>query len=263
MPDNKLRAVVMTQADRFFIPQNIDRLTRVCEVLEIVEVNCKSAMENRLSDYWKWFGPWQCARMGAVTVGREAEKYLDRLTGYRLFHGACSVRDTARKNNIPHRVITDSNDPAYVQHIRALAPDLILSYSAPQIIKPALLAVPKYGVINVHGALLPDYRGCLPSFWYLYNDEKLGGATVHYMSAKIDDGDIIEQGSVDISDCQSMFRLMKKTKALGGELMLRAVADIANGTVERRKNETEKGRYFTWPTAEQAKEFRRKGKRLI
>ena len=60
-----------------------------------------------------------------------------------------------------------------------------------------------------------------------------------------------------------MFRLMKKTKAVGGELMLKALEDIANGTVEPRKNETEKGSYFTWPTVEQAREFRAKGKRLI
>jgi len=263
MSDSKLKVIVMTQADRFFIPKNIDNAARVCEILEIVEVNCKSALENRLSDYLKWFGPWQCAKMGAVTVGREAEKYLDRLSGYRLFHGSCSVIDAAKKNHIPHRVITNSNDPAFVQHVRELAPDLIISYSAPQIIKPELLSVPKYGVINVHGALLPDYRGCLPSFWYLYNDEKLGGATVHYMSAQIDDGDIIEQGSVDISDCNSMFKLMKMTKRVGGELMLKALEDIANGTVEARKNETEKGSYFTWPTVAQAKEFRKKGKRLI
>ena len=83
------------------------------------------------------------------------------------------------------------------------------------------------------------------------------------MSAKIDDGDILEQGSVDISDCRSMFRLMKKTKALGGDLMIRALEDIAAGTAETSKNETDKGSYFTWPTVEQAREFRRKGKRLI
>ena len=72
--NRKLRVVVMTQADRFFIPKNIARAADVCEILEIVEVNCKSALENRLSDYYKWFGPWQCARMGAVTVAREAER---------------------------------------------------------------------------------------------------------------------------------------------------------------------------------------------
>ena len=259
----KLKVVVMTQADRFFIPKNIDKAAQVCELQEIVQVNCKSALENRLGDYYKWFGLWQCAKMGVVTVGREAERVLDRLAGYRLFGGCCSVKDAAMKNHIPFRVITDSNDPAFVQHVRDLAPDLIISYSAPQIIKPELLGLPKHGVINVHGALLPDYRGCLPSFWYLYNDEKRGGATVHYMSAKIDDGDIIEQGSVDLTGCRSMFSLMKKTKTVGGELMLQAIRDIADGTVTRRKNETDKGSYYTWPTVAQAREFRRKGKRLI
>lgn len=259
----KLRVVVMTQADRFFIPRNIDKAARACELLEVVQVDCKGSLENKTTDYLKWFGAFQCAKMGFVTVGREAEKYLDRLTGYRLFGGSCSVEDAAKKNGIPYRVITDSNDPAYVQHIRDLKPDLIISYSAPQVIKDELLSVPRYGVINVHGALLPDYRGLLPSFWYLYNGEKTGGATVHYMSAKIDDGDIIEQGSVDISDCRSMFQLMKKTKTVGGNLMVKAIEEIEAGTVQTRKNETEKGSYFTWPTVEQAREFRKKGKRLI
>ena len=83
------------------------------------------------------------------------------------------------------------------------------------------------------------------------------------MSAKIDDGDMLEQASVDISDCASMFQLLKKTKLLGGELMVQAIRDIENCTVRRRKNDTAQGRYFTWPTAAQAREFRKKGKRLI
>jgi methionyl-tRNA formyltransferase len=56
---------------------------------------------------------------------------------------------------------------------------------------------------------------------------------------------------------------MKKTKALGGDLMVKAIEEIADGTVQSRKNETEKGSYYTWPTVEQAKEFRKKGKKLI
>ena len=94
MPD-RLRVIVMTQADRFFIPKNIDKAAAVCELLEIVEVDCKGSLENKLGDYYKWFGFWQCAKMGAATLGRECEKYLDRLTKYRLFHGDCSVRDAA------------------------------------------------------------------------------------------------------------------------------------------------------------------------
>lgn len=261
--EKQLKVVVMTQNDRFFIPRNIYKASQVCDLAEIVEVNCKSSLDNKISDYYKWFGFWQCAKMGAVTIVREAEKYLDRICGYRLFHGFCSVSDVAKAMGIPHRVITDSNAPDFVEHIRQMQPDLIISYSAPQIIREELLSIPVHGVINVHGSLLPDYRGTLPSFWYLYNDEKQGGATVHFMSAKLDDGAILEQGTVDLSDCNTMFQLMGKTKELGGELMVRAICHIADGTAVARPNETEKGRYFTWPTTAQAKEFMKKGHRLI
>ena len=114
----------------------------------------------------------------------------------------------------------------------------------------------------MHGALLSNYRGCMPSFWYLYSDEKVGGATVHYMSADIDDGDICLQGRVDISDCKTMFQLMKKTKELGGELIVESIRRIADGTLTPRPNDTKNGSYFSWPSVEQAKTFRRRGKRL-
>lgn len=260
---NKLKVVVMTQNERFFIPRNIYKAAQVCDLVEVVEVNCKSSMDNKLSDYLKWFGFLQCAKMGVNTILRELQKYADRIVGYKLCNGFCSVADVAKAMGVPHREISDSNEKSFVEHIRQLQPDLIISYSAPQVIKEELLSIPKHGVINVHGSLLPDYRGCLPSFWYLYNGEKLGGATVHYMSAKIDDGSIVKQGSVDISACKSMYQLMGKTKELGGELMVQAIEEIANGTVQVRPNNTSEGRYFTWPTVEQAKEFRARGGKLI
>lgn len=259
----QFRVVVMTQNDRFFIPRNIHLASKVCDIVEIVEVNCKSSLDHKISDYFKWFGFLQCAKMGCITMYREFEKYVDRLSGYRFKGGLCSIRDVAKADGISYRVITDSNAPEYVKHVKELQPDLIISYSAPQIIKEELLEIPKKGVINVHGSLLPDFRGCLPSFWYLYKEEKTGGATVHYMSRKIDDGDIIKQGTVDLSDCKSVFDVVGKTKRLGGKLMVEAIKEIEDGTDVRKKNETQKGRYFTWPTIEQAREFRKMGYKLI
>ena len=60
-----------------------------------------------------------------------------------------------------------------------------------------------------------------------------------------------------------MFQVMGRTKLVGGEAMVEAIQRITNGTLEPRKNDTENGRYFTWPTVEQAREFRKKGKKLI
>ncbi len=264
MSDNKkLRVVVMTQNDMCFIPKNIYKASKVCELVEIVEVDCKFSLDNKILDYLKWFGFLQCAKMGIVTIIRKLQSFLDKVFGYRLFKGQCSVKDIACFLKIPNRVINDSNSKDFVEHIRALNPDVIISYSAPQIIKEELLSVPRHGIINVHGSLLPDYRGCLPSFWYLFNDEKIGGASVHYMSKKIDDGAIIKQGIVDLDGCKTMFQMMKRTKELGGDIMVKAILDIAENSVHIIPNDATRGRYFTWPTTEQAKEFMKKGYRLI
>lgn len=260
---DKLKVVVFTQEDRFFIPTNILKAAQVCDIVEVVDNQSKNSFDNRMSDLLRWFGFFQCAVMGVRTIIRAIGGILDVCTGYRLFGGKMRVKHAAKKIGARFVEIKDINAPEYVAHIRELNPDLIISYSAPQVVKPELLGIPKYGIINVHGALLPYYRGLLPSFWYLYNDEKVGGATVHLMSADIDDGAIVEQGSVDISDCKTMVQLMKKTKLLGGDLMVKAIVGYAEQTVSTRPNKTEEGSYFSWPTVEQAREFRKKGKRLV
>lgn len=259
----KLNVIVITQRDAFFIPANILKVSQVCNVVEVVDNRSKHSLDNKLSDMLRWFGLFQCGKMGLVSFARKLQNVLDNLSGLRLSGGTCSIQSAAKKIGCDFRVVPNVNGDAYIEHVRALAPDLIVSFSAPQVIKQELLSIPKHGILNVHGALLPDYRGCLPSFWYLYNDESLGGATVHYMSKAIDDGDICVQKAVDISDCKTMFQLMKKTKQAGGEAMVEAIRQVTDGTLSPRKNETEKGRYFTWPTVEQAKQFRKQGKRLI
>lgn len=262
MTNNKLKVMVITQNDTFFIPTNILKAAKECEIVEVVDNKAKHSLDNKLSDMLKWFGFWQCAKMGCRTIWRKIQGIMDSMSGFKLYGGRCSIAHAAKVIGADFRVVSNLNAEKYVQHVRDIAPDLIISYSAPQIIKPELLGVPKHGIINVHGALLPNYRGCMPSFWYLYNDEKLGGATVHYMSADIDDGDICLQGSVDISNCKTMFQLMKKTKELGGELICESIRQIAAGTLQTRPNDTKNGSYFSWPTIEQAKEFRKKGKNL-
>lgn len=263
MSEKKLKVFVFTQQDTFFIPTNILKAAKVCNIVEVVDNKAKHSLDNKLSDMLKWFGFWQCAKMGVKTILRKVQGTMDGLSGYKLYGGTCNIAHVAKIIGADFKVVPNLNAKEYVEHVRELAPDLIISYSAPQIIKPELLSVPKYGIINVHGALLPNYRGCMPSFWYLFNNEKLGGATVHYMSADIDDGDICLQGSVDISDCKTMFQLMRKTKELGGELIVETIKKIADGTLETRPNDTKNGSYFTWPTVEQAKQFRKEGKRLV
>ncbi len=258
-----LKVIIMTQQDRFYIPKNIQKIIDNSEVLEVVNVECKSSLQNKISDFIKWFGVFQVGKMGIVTVLRSLMGKLDKLTGYKLYNGLCGVEHVAKKNHIHYKVIHSSNSKEFYKEVKELKPDVILSFSAPQVIKEPLLSCPKYGILNVHGSLLPDYRGCMPSFWYIFNEEEYGGSTVHYMSAKIDDGDIVAQDKVYIGDCKSMFELMERTKRVGGEMMVKAIKAMETGKLEKRPNIASEGRYFTWPTAEQGKEFRAKRKRLI
>lgn len=263
MSGRLLKVIVFTQEDRFFIPENIIKASRVCNIIEVVNNRSKNSFDNKLIDLIRWFGFLQCAKMGLLTLNRIMRKIADDLTGNRAFGGTASVKQAAKKIGAEYKIVKNINDKFYVRHVKELKPDLIISFSAPQVVKRELLNVPKYGIINVHGALLPAYRGLLPSFWYLYNNEKFGGSTVHKMSASIDDGDIIEQGSIDISGCKTMFELLKKTKKLGGELMVKAIIKYSEGKVEFKPNRIEDGSYFTWPTLKQAKIFRKRGKRLV
>lgn len=258
-----IKVIIMTQQDRFYIPKNIQKIIDNSEVLEIVNVECKSSLQNKLNDFIKWFGIFQVGKMGVITILRSLAGKIDKLFGYKFYHGLCGVEHVAKKNNIPYKVISNSNSEDFYKEVKELNPDVILSFSAPQVIKEPLLSYPKHGILNVHGSLLPDYRGCMPSFWYIFNEEEYGGATVHYMSSKIDDGDIVAQDKVYLGDCKSMFELMERTKKVGGDMMVKAIKAMEEGKLERRPNIASEGRYFTWPTAEQGKEFRAKGKRLI
>lgn len=258
-----MKVVILTQEDGFFIPKNIDKVSKICEVLEVVNIDGKGSLNNKLSDFLKWFGILQVLKMGVFVYWRKIKNEIDGLIGYKLLNGLGSVKSIARKNNIAYQSVKNVNDIHFVNHIKKIKPDLIVSFSAPQVIKEPLLSFPKYGIINVHGSLLPDYRGCMPSFWYLYNDEKWGGATVHFMSGAIDDGKIILQDTVSLEGCETMFQVMNKTKELGGDLMVKAILSIENETVVAKPNNTSEGRYFTWPTIEESKAFLKRGKRLV
>ncbi len=259
----KVKAVVFTQEEHFFIPKNIILASKTCDILEVVDNQSKNSAENKISDMVKWFGFCQCFKMGIKTIWRMILNVIDNISGQKVLNGEGSIKSAAKKIGAEYNVVKNINDKDFVEHIRKLDPDIIISYSAPQVVKEPLLSMPKYGIINVHGALLPNYRGLLPSFWYLYNDEKTGGATVHFMSSNIDDGSIVIQDSVDISDCKTMFELMKRTKKLGGELIIKAVELISEGKAQVKPNNSEEGSYYSWPTVEQAKEFRKKGKKLV
>jgi folate-dependent phosphoribosylglycinamide formyltransferase PurN len=124
------------------------------------------------------------------------------------------------------------NKPDYVDRIRQLQPDVICTCGC-SIIKEAILSIPPKGVLNLHGGLSQRYRGVWTTHWAIYNEEpEYIGATVHYVSRGIDDGNIIYQGQPDIVAGDNPESLYAKMVKLGIEMMLKAIDNIQNNTVK-------------------------------
>ena len=260
-----LRISIITQEDSFVIPKNVELLLRETniDVVSIYTIEGKGSFTNKLGYFVRGFGFLQSAKMGVHLVFAKLIDKTDLLLGGRLPGIKRSIRAVAKKHRIPYKVLQTLNSQEILNELRAQHLDLIVSFSAPCVFPPALLELPKHGCLNLHCSLLPRYAGLLPSFWTIYHGEQEGGATVHYMDDKIDNGGILGQVRVDISNCRSMYQAIRKTKQAGGKLMIDVIRQISNGNIQVMPNDSSQGSYFTWPTTEQMRDFRKKGGRLI
>ena len=102
-----------------------------------------------------------------------------------------SVRQLAFENYLPVYQPANPNDPAFVAAMQALQPDFLFSCYYRHMLKQPVLDLPRLGALNLHGSLLPRYRGRCPVNWVLVHGETETGVTLHYMEAKADQGDIV------------------------------------------------------------------------
>lgn len=153
-------------------------------------------------------------------------------------------------------------DSAFLSELKKERPEVILSVASPELFTSELISIPKWGCVNIHSAKLPKYRGMMPNFWAMYHGDEAAGITVHTMDEELDRGKIILQDEVEILDSDSLDSLIKKSKKEGAKLAVEALQQIKTGEVELKDYEGE-GSYFSFPTREDVKEFRRRGNRLL
>ena len=120
-----------------------------------------------------------------------------------------------------------------VEELRALNPDLICVVAYGKILPQAVLDIPKYGCINIHASLLPHLRGAGPIQWSILQGEAETGVTAMYLSAGMDEGDMIDRIVTPIEDTDTTETLTKKLSDTGAELLSRTVTAIGNGTAAR------------------------------
>ena len=260
-----MKIVILTQDDHFFIPQNIKKiiLLKDVEVLLIAVLNTKGSLMNRKCFFIKGYGLCQSVKMGMLLYKRKLEDMLDSIFHFRLFKIKRSIKAVASSNKIPFQIVDNPNSSGFIKQLKELSPDLIVSFSAPCVFKQELLSLPEWGCINLHCSWLPYYAGLMPNFWVLFNRDVKAGATVHYMDDRIDTGKIICQGEFDIPPNITMFELIKRTKRLGGQLVVEAIIKLQAGTLKLKENKSNEGSYHSWPSIKEMIRFRKNGGRFI
>lgn len=155
-----------------------------------------------------------------------------------------SVVDRARAAGIPVIQPYDVNAPDSVARIAETKPDLLFSFYFRQMIKPALLALPRLGALNLHGSLLPNYRGRAPVNWVLVHGEQETGVTLHYMDPKPDHGDIVARRTVPIARDDTALTLTHKLAAAGRALLREMLPRLLAGAAPRERQDHSRSRYF-------------------
>ena len=155
-----------------------------------------------------------------------------------------SVAVVAAEHNIPVFAPDNINHPMWVDKLRALNPDILFSFYYRNLVKKAVLDVFPKGALNLHGSLLPRYRGRCPVNWVLLNGEKETGVTLHYMTPKADDGDIVAQKRVAIADDDTPLTLFGKLEAASSALLDTALPDLIAGRAKRTPQDHSKATVF-------------------
>ena len=144
-----------------------------------------------------------------------------------------SVAGLARAHGLPCLTPSSPNLPEVADSLRPLAPDLVLSVWYRRLLGPALLALPRVAALNLHGSLLPRYRGRAPLNWVLVNGETRTGVTLHHMNEAADAGDIVGQRPIDIAPDDTALTLYQRMVKEGVDLLLESWPAVVAGTAPR------------------------------
>lgn len=155
-----------------------------------------------------------------------------------------SVKHLAELHRLPVITPEDANADEVVAHVVGLKPEFLFSFYYRFMLKERLLAAPGRGALNMHGSLLPSYRGRVPVNWALVHGEHETGASLHYMEKKPDAGDLVDQQAVPILTDDTAGEVFNKVTVAAEIVLARSLPGLIAGTAPRRKLDLKSGSYY-------------------
>jgi methionyl-tRNA formyltransferase len=155
-----------------------------------------------------------------------------------------SVAELGALRGVPVHVVEDLSDPAEAERLKALAPDFLFSFYFRKMIPPSILALPSKGALNLHGSLLPQFRGRAPVNWAILKGATATGASLHYMVEKPDAGDLVDQEKVSIGPDDDALTVARRVGDAAVTVLARSWPKLKAGTAPRSPLDLSKGSYF-------------------
>jgi methionyl-tRNA formyltransferase len=245
-----MKIVFLTTDDPIYLPTFFERTlgeysqeTQAVYVVPPLYKN-QTAVQAALR-YYRTFGP-------LAFLGLAIKAGMAKVRGQ-------SIASVCKKHGVLCEFVPDVNAEQFRQRLREAGTDLLISVSCPQIFKKPLIEIPPLGCLNIHGAILPHYRGVLPSFWMLANKEKNAGVSIYYVNEKIDAGELCGQRIFEILPGESLDSFITRSKAIAAELLLEVLRKIKDGTITRAPLNLADGSYYSWPNKEAVLRFQANG----
>ena len=251
----KLRVLVVTEDDPLYVARFFEVFIDEYppDEIEVCAITVDRAFHESLwrtaRRIMRMYGPVDFVRLGL------------RFARHKLLGTGIDTR--ARRAGIPILPTTSVNDEAYIDRVKALAPDVIVSVAAPEIFRRGILAAAPKGCVNIHSGRLPKYRGMMPNFWQMLHGEPAATITVHEMAEKLDAGAVLATRAVPIRPRDSLDRVVKETKRQGARLMIDVLRRIRAGAVTPEPLDMSEAKYFSFPGRDDARAFRKRGHRLL
>lgn len=169
----------------------------------------------------------------------------DKAKGRGLDVSYSPVKTLALEHNIPVYQPAKMRDGEALAIMQELKPDIMVVVAYGKILPDDILAVPPLGAINVHGSLLPQYRGAAPIQWSVINGDKKTGVTTMYLATEMDSGDTIYSEETEIGEFETSGELYDRLTLIGADLLIKTLKDIEAGTAPRTPQDHSKATYVT------------------
>jgi methionyl-tRNA formyltransferase len=174
--------------------------------------------------------------------------------GNRSGPGVDLVREAAARCALPVLVQPPRRDIGpFVDTLRGVRPDLIIVCSYSMMLPPAVLAVPAKGAVNVHGGLLPQYRGGHVTQWAIINAEREFGVTLHYIDEGVDTGPVIAERRFALDEADDAYTVGAKLREVGSQLLTTWWPRLIDGTAPRVPQDESRAKYWPLRTPEEGR----------